>query len=207
MIGIGKYYADWVARRESRRAARLTKKAADLSEDQVYDLVLLYKRGLIRARATGQSITAIHGEVENLLLKPLRVRVAPGTYFVARGNFQNMVTRRAYNFKFGPNERKLVSIEATCINAGRPIPKSSDRFNGVAHAPVQVSRFIEAAEGADPMVIQTGVWALTDNYSAAQVRSHLVAQDRYGSRRPAVSDLQIAEARRILDNLGIRHQL
>jgi hypothetical protein len=189
------------------RARKLERKGAEFTDGTRYELVLLYKKGVVRAHATGQSITNIRGEVENLLMKSLQVSVEPGTYFVARGDFQNMVTREPYHFSLGPQERRTVSINATCINAGRPVPSETDRFDGVARVPDDVGRFLKAAQGAGPMVVQAGVWALTDGYTGSQIRAHLVRQDRVGNRVSAVSEQDIARARRILDGLGIQHRL
>jgi len=81
-----------------------------------YDLLFLHERGFVRARATGQSITTIYGEAESLINKPLTVLIKPGTYFVARGNYQNMVTRCEYTLTLYPCTTQNVAIDATCIN-------------------------------------------------------------------------------------------
>ena len=100
-----------------------------------------------------------------------------------------------------------VGIDATCINAGRPIPGPEARFSGVRQAADDVVRFLAAAEHADPMTVQAGVWALTDKYTGADVQRHLLMRDRRGNTRGAVSDAHLAAARRLLDELGIAHHL
>jgi len=80
------------------RIDKLTASAADLHENDEYDLLLLHQRGVVRVRGTDQSITQLYGEVENLIRRRLRVIIKPGTYFVARGNYQNMATRAEYRF-------------------------------------------------------------------------------------------------------------
>jgi hypothetical protein len=182
---------------------KLTAKAADLEEGEKYDLLFLHKRGFVKARGTGQSITRINGEIENLIAKKLQVIIKPGTYFVARGNCQNMVTRETYTMTLYPTSTQQVSIEAACINANLPIPKEEDRFYGVRRVSVDLARFLEASKGVDPMTVQAGVWALTDNYSGSQVKNRLILQDKYGNRRQAITDQNIKEAREILKKLGI----
>ena len=93
------------------------------------------------------------------------------------------------------------------MNAEAPIPGERDRFYGVARVSDDLARFLEATTDVDPMVVQAGVWALTDGYSAQDVQSRLIARDQFGHTRQAVSDAQTAEAGRILDSLGIRHNL
>jgi hypothetical protein len=75
---------------------------------------------------------------------------------------------------------------------------------------------MEAAEGEDAMVVQAGVWALTDGYSRQQIqrtlRTHRV---RYGGltamggtdEGPAISNAQIDRAKAILGRLGVRNNL
>lgn len=189
------------------RIATRTARAVDLKEGEPYDLLFLHERGFVRARATGQSIAQISAEVENLINKPLIVVIKPGTYFVARGNYQNMVTRREYTVTLYPCATQNVSIDATCINAGLPIPGEKDRFYGVRRVSDDLARFLDAAQGVDPITIQAGVWALSDNYSADDILNHLVIRDQHGNTRRAVSDDNIEQARRILNTLGIQHRL
>ncbi|MGH7461025.1 MAG: hypothetical protein ACRERX_09025 [Pseudomonas sp.] len=197
----------WRKARRLKRINRLTAKAADLEEAKPYDLLFLHGRGFVRARGTGQSITRIHGEIENLIARKLRIVIKPGTYFVARGGVQNMVTREEYSLTLYPSSTHRVTIDAACINAHLPIPKESDRFHGVRRVSDDLARFLEQSKGADAMTVQAGVWGLTDNYSGTDVKNHLVLQDQYGNRRQAVTDRNIDEARSILAELGIRSRL
>ena len=202
-----KWFKEWQAERLRRRTEKLTEKAAQLEEGKEYDLLFLHSKGFVRARGTGQSITRIYGEIENLIAKKLQIVIKPGTYFVARGNCQNMVTREYYSVTLHPTSTQRVTIDAACINANLPIPGEQDRFYGVRRVSDDLARFLEASKRADPMTVQAGVWALTDNYSGSDVKNHLILTDQYGNRRQAVSDRNIEEARRILKELGIRSNL
>lgn len=200
-------FHEWRSVRNRRRIERSTRKASDLEEHKEYDLVFLHSRGFIRAKGTGQTITRIYGEVENLIAKKLRVVIKPGTYFVAKGNYQNMVTREEYALTLDPNTKECVSIDASCINANLPIPDETARFYGVRRVSDDLARFLEASRGADPMTVQAGVWALTDKYTGTDVQSHLVLRDQHGNRHQAVSDGNIEQARGILAELGIKSRL
>lgn len=186
-----------------RRQARLSK----LDEKEEYDLFFLHKENFVRARATGQSITEIFAEVENLFRKKIHVVIKPGTYFVAKGNHQNMVTRREYRFDLYPLDTEDIGVDAACINADLPIPDETGRFYGVKKVSSDLARFLEASTNEEDMTVQAGVWALTDNYSGYDVKEHLVTRDQYGNTSKAVSDYNIEKARRILNELGIRHNL
>jgi len=181
-----------------------------------HDVVDLYAKGLVSAKGTGQSITDISAEITSRVSVPLKVSVAHGTYFVSRGNHQNMVTRRKYQFDLRPHGAEHIRVPASCINASLPIPKESDRFRGVSRVPADVRRFMEAAEGEEAMVIQAGVWALTDGYSRSQIQRTLrTRRVRYGGlaemggtdEGPAISNAQIDKAKAILTRLGIRNYL
>ena len=98
-------------------------------------------------------------------------------------------------------------MSAACINAARPIPGKSDRFYGVARVPDNVARFLEASKNESQMVIQAGVWTLTDNYSRSDVINHLIARDSRGNTSHPVTQAHCDKAEAILDGLGIRHRL
>jgi len=181
--------------------------AAELSADKVYDLVFLHGRGFVQARGTGQSITRVFAHVQNRVERPLRVRALPGTCFIAKGGHQNMVIRRPCRFTLEPGQAQSVAIEATCMNAERPIPCESDHFQGVRLAPPEVVRFLDAAAQADAMTVQAGVWALTDRYTAADVHRRLTQTDRHGRHQQAVLPHQVDEARRLLDSVGLSTRL
>jgi len=201
--------SDWFLSRRSRRARALP--AGYL------DVLYLHQMGLLSARATGKSITNITVEIVSRVGLPLKVTVGHGIYFVSRGNHQNMVTRAKYQFELQPLDTKRISIPAACINASLRIPGAGDRFVGVARVPENVRRFLEAAEGEDAMVVQAGVWALTDGYSRSIIQQTLrrrrvpthdgVPLGAGNDDGPAISDAQIDRARAILDLLEIGHNL
>lgn len=207
LLALRERVAGWLERMRRIGQARLDHKAALLPEDKVHDLVFLHQQGFVRARATGHSITRVFGQLHNRVDRRLRVRVDVGTRFMARGAHQNMVTRRPCRLTLEPRQQATLSIDATCLDAARPIPNDADRFDGVNAAPPAVTRFLEAAANLDAMAVQAGVWALTDGYTEADVRQRLVQRDRFGRQLPAVSAAAIDDARQILGRLGLAHRL
>ncbi len=200
-------FKQWQHARDERRIDRLTEQADDLDENRQYDLLFLHERGFVRAKGSGQSITRVHAEVENLIRKKLRVVVMPGTYFVSRGGHQNMATTDEYTFTLYPCSTERVGISAACINADRPIPGVKDKFQGVARVSDSVARFLAASRGEDPMVIRAGVWTLTDAYTREAVIHHLIARDRDGNTTHPITDRHCSQAKAILDRLGVAHCL
>ena len=76
---------------------------------------------------------------------------------------------------------------------------------------------MEVAEGEHAMVIQAGVWALTDGYSRQRIQATLRTR-RVSTRGgipvgegidegPSISNAQIDRAKAILDRLKISHNL
>jgi hypothetical protein len=195
------------ADREESRVERLTRQAEHLKEGEQYDLLLLHEKGVVRVKGSGQSITMIYADIENLIRKELRVLVKPGTYFVSSGNYQNMATTTEYTFTLYPCRTEHLRISAVCINATRPIPDEHARFSGVARVSDNVARFLEASKDQDPMVIQAGVWTLTDNYSRYDVINHLFATDSKGKISHPVTHKHCRTAKKILDSLGIPNRL
>jgi len=197
----------WLRTAFYRRVDRLTAQASDIAEDRLHDLFFLYQRGFVRVNGTGQSITDIYADIENLIRKRLRVVVKPGTCFVSAGDHQNMVTTAESTLTLPPCGTARLGIRAACINAKRPIPGKRDRFHGVALVSEELARFLEAARNADQLVIQAGVWTLTDKYSRSEVMNRLVARDRLGNMTRPITHAHCDQAMLILDRLGIRHRL
>jgi hypothetical protein len=130
-----------------------------------------------------------------------------------------MAARRTCRFELGPSGAERVFVPATCINAGLAIPGDTDRFGGVRRTSASLRAFFDLAQNEDAMVVQAGAWAITDGYSKAQVQAHLRSRrvsTVYGipvpgvqgsDQGPAISDAQIARAKAILDQLGVRNRL
>jgi hypothetical protein len=206
-MGLVALVKQWQAARKERRIEMLTAKAHHITEDKQYDLLYLYQEGVIRIRGTGQSITKVYADVENLIRKRLSVAISPGTYFVSSGGHQNMATTAKYIFTVGPCSTQHFDVNAACINADRPIPGKDDHFQGVSRVPDNVVRFLEASLSQDPMVIQAGVWTLTDNYSRYRVINHLIQKDHDGNTSHPITNEHCDKAQEILDTLGIPHHL
>jgi hypothetical protein len=156
--------------------------------------------------ARGHSITEIYLEIQNCLDRPLNLFIPAGTYVRAQGSHQNMAVRKEIALAVGAREFRFIKAPAACINAGKPIPGKDDRFRGVAKVGPQVERFLKETPHQPPMVVQAGVWALTDGYNRRQIQDRLLTESstRVSS---SVSDADIDVARAILDRLGIHSSL
>jgi hypothetical protein len=196
---------DYMQKRREAKARSLPK--------AYIDVIYLNKLGLLFAKGSGQTITEISAKIINRVNQPLHVLIPHGTYFVSIGNHQNMVTRKKYKLTLSPLSTQEINVPASCINANLPIPNESDQFSGVARVSKSAAQFLEASENEDAMVIQAGIWAITDSYSRDQIKSHLrirrtyIDSTRLSDEVPAISDNQIDKAKEILKKLGIPNNL
>ena len=175
------------------------------------DLVTLVRRQSVAIHAAGQSITHIVVELRNLTFKLFkRVLITPGTYFIASGPHQNMVlykTRRLYLFD---RWKRRIVLRAVCMNATRPVPGNRDAFISVAKADESLCLFLKRARRKNPNIIQAGVWAITDDFSAHDIQPALastITSSIEARRQISISRRQIRAAKRILDKLKIRNRL
>jgi len=175
------------------------------------DLVTLVRRQSIAVQAAGQSITHIVVELRNLTFQLFkRVLITPGTYFIASGLHQNMVLykkRRLYLFR---RRRRQIVFPAACMNATQPVPGHGDTFIDVAKADDSLCLFLKRARRKSPNIIQAGVWAITDNFSAHDIQPAItttVTASVEARRHISISRRQIRAAKRMLDKLEIRNRL
>ena len=178
-----------------------------LIENKQYDLLELDENDVVTVRGMGRSITRISVRVRSRVMKSIFVVVLPGTYFVSTGSHQNMVARARHAFQLAAHSTVTFEIAATCINAHNPIPTERDRFDGVARVSDEMVRFLERTIGENEMVVQAGVWAISDGLSKWDVQKRLSATNAQGTRQPAISDGDVSRARSILMELGIRNRL
>jgi hypothetical protein len=108
------------------------------------DIVSAAEAGYVRVMAHGSmGAFGVGGEMKSLVpLSPeLVFPVVPGTRFASAGAYQNMVScgqgaARPVKDSFGKYELRgdtgaTSSLQAACLDAGRPFPEDSDRFRGV----------------------------------------------------------------------------
>jgi len=190
----------WRAERREQRIEALNAAAAEMTEGEPYELHFLHQRGFVRATGTGGSIETVNATFENLTLKNIHVVIAPGTFFISSAFHQNMVTTTQYSFVLHPSGTHRLRVSAACINANRPVPRERDYFSGVARVPKSIARFLEASKGESSMVIQAGVWTLTDNLSRHQLINYQVSGH-------AITHAHCDRAKEILNQLGIAHRL
>lgn len=183
------------------------KRAGHLPQDAFHDILDLWKLRAVQVSAKGRSITEIYVDVWNRMDRPIKVLISHGTYFVALGSHQNMAVRQETVFKLSPKGNRFINVPATCINAHREIPNKKNSFYGVKKVPEHIERFLKETDGGSPMMVQAGVWSLTDDMTHEQIKERLVTDESTGRRYNSISDTEINEARHVLERLGIQSRL
>lgn len=168
--------------------------AKQLSEQEFYDADWLLAKHIIGIKAMGRTITEIDLDVENLSNRKIKVVMPLGIYFAARGSHQNMVGTREVVFRLKPHGSKFATVHVACLNAHRNIPGKQDGFTGLSRADEQVVLFLEAARNETPMVVQAGVWALTDGLSRGELKRRLTTENGQRMNSQAISDGDIDSA-------------
>lgn len=177
--------------------------ARQLDTSEYHDILDLWMMRILTITAKGKSITELYVDVSSHCSQPLKVVIPHGTYFKSRGSHQNMAARAESVFEIEPGKSRFLQLDATCLNAGRPIPGRDDHFRGVARADDEVVRFLKAANAYSAMAVQAGVWSLTDHLDRKAIRDRLYSLSSSGRRGSSISESDMDDAARLLDRLDI----
>lgn len=178
-------------------------KARALDPDRYHDIVDLWSMRAVDIRGMGSSLTKLDVHVTNRLGQPVKIVVARGTAFAAAGNHQNMVVVQEHVFHLPPHSSKYFSVRVACLNAHRDIPNSRDGFRGVSKADTRVVGYIDAARNKSDMVLQAGVWAITDGLDRRALKHRLIDVESLRGKGSIIDDHVVNEAAAILRRLQI----
>jgi hypothetical protein len=196
----------WWAGRRNVPTEPLPDSEIEIDPERVHGLHSLQERGAVRVEAAGSSsMFAIVAEIRNRLPWQLQVEIEAGTFFVASGVHQDMVVIEPHRVVVPPSSVERVPLNVACMSAGRPVPRSVDRFRGVARSPESLVRFLHATPGASRNVIQSGVWAVSNDYGRDRIRARMIEAGL--PPEDIASDEDMDEAMAILDALRISHRL
>jgi hypothetical protein len=134
------------------------------------DIFTLLAQGRIEARVEGVDITRVEVEVRRRVPRPVTVKIPPGTFFVARGSFQNMVATQPEEVTLSDGKWTSVSVSAACANRTRAIPRPGNGF-AIERSPYQAElvRLIPRLREEEYDVQQAAIWIITDNATHADL--------------------------------------
>jgi hypothetical protein len=171
------------------------------------DIISLAQNGVIQISGAGDGIARLRITIENKENADIVVIIKPGTYFVSRGNYQNMASREFKKITIPAFSIRQIFLSATCINAGLPIPESHNTFVEVKAVSDALGRFFDAAKDHDAMTIQAGAWAITDRLNREEIRGRLVVRKSDGTTEFAISHGHVDNAWDILKSLKISNNI
>jgi hypothetical protein len=167
------------------------------------DLLSLQTNGLMHAEASGLTITQVTVKLTSLCeTGPTPFLIEPGWYFVADGHHQNMVITQMKEGETRARESMEFILQAACLNAHLPVPRRGEKLSKIGLVDRDLKQFLDAAQHDDPMVIQAGVWALTDKLGPLAIQFRL-EKGSWLEREVAIKPEHISEAGERLRQLGI----
>jgi len=175
-----------------------------------YTISEALEKGKITVEAEGAGLSKVSVTIKKTTQEKFKVLIPVGTYFVAKGNYQSMVSREKVIADLTVNEKVTVSVPASCANASKEVPGNGDKFD-IALSPQakDLRKLMEVIAKKNPgeVVTQVAVWIVTDNISRDKLDS------RYRKFRgfahvldggePAASDKDVIEAMALVEEAGI----
>ncbi|MBI4774386.1 MAG: outer membrane protein assembly factor BamD [Deltaproteobacteria bacterium] len=184
--------------------SRIAEYKADVSGRDIVDAL---ENNRVEVKTRGSGIQSVSVEIRRRVQRPLRVTIPVGTYFVAQGSSQNMVSRKGISVVLDDDEWRTLSVDAACANRPKEVPEPGDRFQ-IQLSPHQdeLKRLMPVLEEARASfgVEQAAVWIVTDDADYADLGSLVqtpLFQPSGGTRM--IQEFEAARALQILDSAGI----
>jgi|GEM_PF-1970110 len=178
-----------------------------------YTISEALEKGKIAVEAEGAGLSVVSVTIKKTTEEKFKVLIPVGTYFVAKGNYQSMVSREKVIEDLTVNKKVTVSVPASCANASKEVPGKGDKFN-IALSPQakDLRKLMEVIAKKNPgeVVTQVAVWIVTDNISRDKLDSRYRRFRGFapvlpfaGGGEPAASDEDVIEAMALVEEAGI----
>jgi len=176
-----------------------------------YTITEALEKGKIAVEAEGAGLSTVSVTIKRTTEEKFKVLIPVGTYFVAKGNYQSMVSRGKVIADLTVNKKVTVSVPASCANASKEVPRSGDKFD-IALSPQaeDLRKLMEVIAKKNPgeVVTQVAVWIVTDNISRDELDSRY---RRFGvfdvfpfaGVEAAASDEDVIKAMALVEEAGI----
>jgi hypothetical protein len=177
-----------------------------------YTITEALEKGKIAVEAEGAGLSTVSVTIKRTTEEKFKVLIPVGTYFVAKGNYQSMVSRGKVIADLTVNKKVTVSVPASCANASKEVPGSGDKFD-IALSPQaeDLRKLMEVITKKNPgeVVTQVAVWIVTDNISRDELDSRYRRFRGFavlpfgGGGEPAASDEDVIKAMALVEEAGI----
>jgi hypothetical protein len=178
-----------------------------------YTISEALEKGKITVEAEGAGLSVVSVTIKRTTQEKFKVLIPVGTYFVAKGNYQSMVSREKVIADLTVNKKVTVSVPASCANASKEVPEEGDKFD-IALSPQaeDLRKLMEVIAKKNPgeVVTQVAVWIVTDNISRDELDSRYRRFRGFapvlpfaGGGEPAASDEDVIKAMALVEEAGI----
>jgi hypothetical protein len=168
-----------------------------------YTISEALEKGKITVEAEGAGLSVVSVTIKKTTQEKFKVLIPVGTYFVAKGNYQSMVSRGKVIADLTVNKKVTVSVPASCANASKKVPGEGDKFDiALSHKAEDLRKVMEVIAKKNPgeVVTQVAVWIVTDDISRDKLDSRYV---RGFGGTPAASDEDVIKAMALVEEAGI----
>lgn len=136
-------------------------------DNQKVNIAEAQHKGLVKVEASGAGLSAVTLRLTRTTEANIVVVIPVGTYFVNKGNAQDMIARKETKVDLSKEKERSVDILASCANAHKSLPDNSSRFDVVA-APSseELKRLIDVIGkdySGEQRAAQVAVWITTDD--------------------------------------------
>jgi hypothetical protein len=176
-----------------------------------YTITEALKKGKITVEAEGAGLSTVSVTIKKTTQEKFKVLIPVGTYFVAKGNYQSMVSRGKVIADLTVDKEVSEWVPASCANASKEVPRKGDEFD-IALSPEaeDLRKLMEVIAKKNPgeVVTQVAVWIVTDDISRDELDSRYrrfrgLAPVLPGGGEPAASDEDVIKAMALVEEAGI----
>jgi len=187
-----------------------------------YNIVDAIKNKKIQVEVRGAGLSKVNVEIKRIANESIQIIIPAGTFFVNRGNAQNMVSTQEVQFTFIKDRMANLKVPASCANAHKDVPDQNSTFDILQTSQSKdleklivnfgKSKFISNTD----IVKQVAIWIVTDNISREYLDKRFVKKETYLGITicplfpdftlncpPAASDEDIISALNIVDQAGV----
>lgn len=177
---------------------------ASCQNQKVVNISDAINQDMIKVEAKGAGPRDVRLTIERITKEKFKVLIPVGTYFVANGNFQNMIAWQEKSVDLTTTIKRTTVIPACSVNLFKHIPKSSDEFD-IRSSPesedLRKLMIVIWKKNTGEAIAQVAVAIVTDDVSLATLNSGYVRIP--GGGEPAFSVEDVIRAMKIVEEAGI----
>ena len=172
----------------------------------VYTITEALEKGKIAVEAEGAGLSAVSVTITRTVEEKFKVLIPVGTYFIAKGDYQDMVSRKGVTVDLSVGKKFTVTVPASCANAYKKVPGGGDKFDIAASPQAEdLRKLMEVIGKKKPgeTITQVAVWIVTNDISRGKLDSRYRRGLNLIISEPAASDEDVINAMALVEEAGI----